>query len=73
MLKRFTTLLIVFTVSSHSFAAGTNSLFGTFDRVVDGDALVLKTSGVKTLRIWLADIDTPELDQPWSEEANGKA
>ena len=26
-------------------------------------------ASAKTLRIRLADIDTPELDQPWGEEA----
>ena len=69
MLKRLTALLIVFTITSYSFAAGINSLFGTFDRVIDGDTLVFKTASAKTLRIRLADIDTPELDQPWGEEA----
>ena len=69
MLKRLTALLIVFTITSYSFAAGINSLFGTFDRVIDGDTLVFKTASAKTLRIRLADIDTPELDQPWGEES----
>jgi len=69
MMKRLTTLLIVFTITSYSFAAGINSLFGTFDRVIDGDTLVFRTASAQTLRIRLADIDTPELDQPWGEEA----
>ena len=68
-MKRLTTLFIVFTITSYSFAAGINSLFGTFDRVIDGDTLVFRTASAKTLRIRLADIDTPELDQPWGEEA----
>ena len=69
MLKRLTALLILFTINNNLFAADINSLFGKFDRVIDGDTLVFKTASAKTLRIRLADIDTPELDQPWGEEA----
>jgi len=69
MLKRLATLLIVFTINNNSFAADINSLLGKFDRVIDGDTLVFKTASAKTLRIRLANIDTPELDQPWGEEA----
>ena len=69
MMKRLTTLLIVFTITSYSFAAGINSLFGTFARVIDGVTLVLSTAIAQTLRFPLADIDTPEMDQPWGEEA----
>ena len=68
-MKRLTTLFIGFTITSYSFAAGINSLFGTFDRVIDGDTLVFRMASAKTLRIRLANIDTPELDQPWGEEA----
>ncbi len=43
--------------------------YGTVEKVVDGDTIVFQRIGAKTLRVRLADIDTPELDQPWGEEA----
>ena len=57
-------VLIILAISSH---ATTRS--GTVERVVDGDTIVFQRVVAKTLRVRLADIDTPELDQPWGIEA----
>ena len=44
-------------------------LYGTVERVVDGDTIAFQGIGTKNHRVRLADIDTPELDQPWGIEA----
>ena len=44
-------------------------LSGQVLRVVDGDTLELKLESNSVKRVRLADIDTPELDQPWGTEA----
>ena len=57
-------VLVTLAISTH---ATTRS--GTVERVIDGDTIVFQGIGTKTQRVRLADIDTPELDQPWGEEA----
>ena len=44
-------------------------LTGRTARVVDGDTLHLAVSAQKKVKIRLADIDTPERDQPYGREA----
>lgn len=57
-------VLIILAISTHA-----TTRYGTVERVVDGDTIVFQGIGTKTQRVRLADIDTPELDQPWGEEA----
>lgn len=44
-------------------------LLGTIVQVGDGDSLILRSSEGRRHRIRLAEIDAPELDQPWGIEA----
>jgi micrococcal nuclease len=57
-------VLIILAISTHA-----TNRYGTVERVVDGDTIVFRAGDAKTQRVRLADIDTPELDQPWGEEA----
>ena len=57
-------VLIILAISTHA-----TNRYGTVERVVDGDTIVFKAGDAKTQRVRLADIDTPELDQPWGGEA----
>ena len=57
-------VLIILAISTHATIR-----YGTVERVVDGDTIVFKAGDAKTQRVRLADIDTPELDQPWGGEA----
>ena len=57
-------VLIILAISTHA-----TNRYGTVERVVDGDTIVFKSGDAKTQRVRLAGIDTPELDQPWGEEA----
>lgn len=58
-------LILVFCIAS---TAGADWLPGRVLRVVDGDTLVLDLRG-SHYRIDLADIDAPELNQPWGRVA----
>jgi len=57
-------VLVILAISAHA-----TTRYGTVERVVDGDTIVFQRIAAKTLRVRLADIDTPELDQPWGIEA----
>ena len=57
-------VLIILAISTHA-----TNRYGTVERVVDGDTIVFKAGDAKTQRVRLADIGTPELDQPWGGEA----
>ena len=69
MIKRLAFLIQLFFYVGAPSVASTDILAGTVEKVVDGDTIVFQGSGTKTQRVRLADIDTPELDQPWGEEA----
>ena len=58
-----------FVLAILAISAYATNRYGTVERVVDGDTIVFKAGDAKTQRVRLADIDTPELDQPWGEEA----
>ena len=57
-------VLLILAISTHA-----TNRYGTVERVVDGDTIVFRAGDAKTQRVRLADIDTPEFDQPWGEEA----
>ena len=57
-------VLIILAISTHA-----TNRYGTVERVVDGDTIVFNVGDAKNERVRLADIDTPELDQPWGGEA----
>lgn len=44
-------------------------LYGRVTRIADGDTLTMTTTDGRALRIRLAEIDTPEKDQPFSNRA----
>ena len=69
MIKRLAFLIPLFFHVAAPSAASAEILAGTVERVVAGDTIVFKTGDAKTQRVRLADIDIPELDQPWGGEA----
>ena len=62
------TLLFSFVVFTPNWLLAAPS-HGEVLRVVDGDTVSFQTQSGKKLRVRLADIDAPELDQPWGPAA----
>jgi len=60
-------LVILLPIVTH--AAVGQTLFGKVTRVVDGDTVAFKVHDGPLEKVRLADIDTPERDQPWGTEA----
>ena len=62
------TLLFSFVVFAPNWLLAA-PLHGEVLRVVDGDTVSFRAQNGKKLRVRLADIDAPELDQPWGPAA----
>ena len=62
------TLLFSFVVFAPNWLLAAHS-HGEILRVVDGDTVSFQAQNGKKLRVRLADIDAPELDQPWGPAA----
>lgn len=58
-------LLVLLTVTA---SAATNTTDGTCVEVIDGDTVVIEIEG-DLMTVNLADVDAPELDQPYGKEA----
>jgi len=71
MFQRCKTYCLLFLVAILPFASAATgqTLFGTVTRVVDGDTVAFKVHNGAIEKVRLADIDTPERDQPWGTEA----
>jgi len=66
MSPRYLVLLSLLTLSAPS--AADRLLSGTVLRVLDGDSLIIDVRGAQ-YPVELADIDAPELNQPWGRAA----
>ena len=64
MMKPLPILFLLLSFASAHWGVADELDYGTVEKVVDGDTIVFQRIGAKTLRVRLADIDTPELDQP---------
>jgi len=72
MFQRRKTYCLWFLIALLPFVASAavgQTLFGKVTRVVDGDTVAFKVHNGPVEKIRLADIDTPERDQPWGTEA----
>ena len=67
--KTYCLLFLVALLPFVASAAMGQTLFGKVTRVVDGDTVAFKVYKGRVEKIRLADIDTPERDQPWGTEA----
>jgi endonuclease YncB( thermonuclease family) len=67
--KSYFLLFLVALLPLLASAAMGQTLFGKVTRVVDGDTVAFKVHNGAIEKIRLADIDTPERDQPWGTEA----
>jgi endonuclease YncB( thermonuclease family) len=65
--RSISALLFLFTIAGHAYSDD-HQLPGRVLRVIDGDSLILDVRG-SHYRIELADIDAPELNQPWGRAA----
>lgn len=63
-------LALLALLGSTAGAAAAETLLGRVAGVADGDTLTLDVDGDRQ-RIRLHEIDTPEHDQPWSDQARG--
>ena len=72
MFQRCKTYCLWFLIALLPFVASAamgQTLFGKVTRVVDGDTVAFKVHDGPIEKVRLADIDTPERDQPWGTEA----
>ena len=72
MFQRCKTYCLWFLIALLPFVASAamgQTLFGKVTRVVDGDTVAFKVHDGPREKVRLADIDTPERDQPWGTEA----
>ena len=67
--KTYCLLFFIALLPSVASAAMGQTLFGKVTRVVDGDTVAFKVHKGPVEKVRLADIDTPERDQPWGTEA----
>ena len=65
MLKTLITILVLFLTLS----VGAKTITGKVIKVSDGDTLVMVTNQSKKIKVRLAEIDTPELAQPYGKIA----
>ena len=64
--RQLTLCMLMFALSGQVVA---DVVAGLVSRVVDGDTIVFLTEAGAQKRVRLADIDTPELNQPWGPRA----
>ncbi len=62
----FSTILL-FTFVSQGLAR--EGFYGSVSKIIDGDSLVIVTGNHKTIEVRLYGVDSPEWDQPFSQEA----
>tara|TARA_B100001996_G_scaffold375687_1_gene355979 strand:+ start:974 stop:1486 length:513 start_codon:yes stop_codon:yes gene_type:complete len=64
-------IILFFLASTYCLATNEipNMLYGKVVRVVDGDTIHINNKNLGIIKIRLAEIDTPELDQPFGLEA----
>jgi micrococcal nuclease len=67
--KTYCLFFLVALLSLVASAAIAQTLFGKVTRVADGDTVAFKVHNGAIKKVRLADIDTPERDQPWGTEA----
>ena len=69
MSPRYIALLSFFALTLSATSAADNRLPGRVLHVLDGDSLILDVRGSQ-YRVELADVDAPELNQPWGRAAH---
>ena len=74
MITKFKTTILIISFclfNVHSLASNKipNTVFASVLRIVDGDTVYLKHNEYGKIKVRLAEIDTPEKDQPYGKEA----
>lgn len=63
-------LVILFClINAYCSYAESNIIFGKVIKVIDGDTIYIKHKDFGKMKVRLADIDAPELDQPYGKES----